>query len=310
MQPFSPASHSTETEPSFYTWKGFRCAYEFQPANSASEDGLSLLLIHPIGVGLSRRFWDRFCQAWHDRSQPYSIYNPDLLGCGVSDLPHVAYSPIDWAQQLKHFLETVVQSPTIIIVQGALLPVAITLVNQQQQPNLIRGLVLAGPPAWEVLNQERSSLRQRIAWNLFDSPVGNIFYRYARRRQFLKSFSERELFADPQAVDSEWLDTLKKGSANDDSRHAVFSFLSGFWRQNYEAEIAKISQPTLVVVGNQASSISSTDSPDIPEKRISQYTNHLPNAEGCQIKGRNVLPYESTDEFVSVVANFVNHIKR
>jgi len=40
--------------------------------------------------------------------------------------------------------------------------------------------------------------------------VGPAFYRYARRPQFLRSFSTRELFADFDRVDAEWLDTLIK----------------------------------------------------------------------------------------------------
>jgi len=51
-------------------------------------------------------------------------------------------------------------------------------------------------------------------------------YRYGRP-QFLRSFSTRELFADFDRVDAEWLDTLIKG-ANPASRYAVFSFYLGF----------------------------------------------------------------------------------
>ncbi len=38
----------------FYTWQNYRCGYEVhQPINSDPE-GIPLLLIHPIGIGLSR----------------------------------------------------------------------------------------------------------------------------------------------------------------------------------------------------------------------------------------------------------------
>jgi hypothetical protein len=44
----------TASPTQFYTWQNYPCAYEVhQPINSDPE-GIPLLLIHPIGVGLSR----------------------------------------------------------------------------------------------------------------------------------------------------------------------------------------------------------------------------------------------------------------
>ena len=46
--------------------------------NSADKQ---LLLIHPIGVGLSARFWDRFVACWQTTETPAVLLAPDLLGC-------------------------------------------------------------------------------------------------------------------------------------------------------------------------------------------------------------------------------------
>ncbi len=228
-------------------------------------------------------------------------------------MPHIGYTPVDWAQQLQHFIQTVIQKPVILVVQGALLPVAISLVHlPASTPNngksWIQGLVLAGPPAWALITQGTPAWRHRVGWNLLDSPLGNIFYRYARRRGFLRSFSVRQLFAAKSAVDDEWLDTLEKGAANPASRHAVFSFLAGFWRQDYETALTTISQPTLVVFGKGASSISRTGQEETPDQRLENYLAHLPDSQGTEIPGRNVLPYESTTEFAAVTAAFVNKL--
>ncbi|HEY9873890.1 MAG TPA: alpha/beta hydrolase [Candidatus Obscuribacterales bacterium] len=296
----------------FYTWKTYRCAYEVHtPLNPEIGDRTPLLLIHPIGVGLSRHFWQRFCDEWVKTGCGNPIYNPDLLGCGDSDMPHVAYTPHDWAEQLQHFLQTVVQKPVILVVQGALLPVAIALVQLQTEPNWIRGLALSGPPTWQLITKKTPSWRQRLTWNvLFDSPLGAAFYRYARRTQFLRSFSIRQLFAEAEAVDSEWLDRLVEGATNPASRYAVFSFLAGFWRQDYQEAIASITQPTLVVMGDKASSISRTGEGETPDERLANYLKYLPKGEGIKIPGRNVMPYESTAEFVQAIAPFVDQLSR
>ena len=307
MQSQSPPEKLAAPSTQFYTWREYRCAYEVHtPVEPVTAKCPPLLLIHPIGVGLSRRFWQRFCGEWFRVGHYNPIYNPDLLGCGESDMPHTAYIPADWAQQLQHFLQTVVKEPVILVVQGALLPVALELMPLQTESNLIRGLVLAGPPAWAVITKTAPAWRQRTVWNLLDSPLGNAFYRYARRQQFLSSFSTRQLFADAHAVDAEWLDTLEAGAKDSASRHAVFSFLAGFWRQDYKKAIAAISQPTLVVLGEQASSISQAGKAETTNERLADYLQYLPKGRGLKIPGRNVLPYESTSEFVSAIAPFVD----
>lgn len=91
----------------FYTWKNYRYAYEhYARAAREAQDSAPLLLIHPIGVGLSRQFWHRFCHACYQSERTNPIYNPDLLSCSQSDMPYIAYTPIDWANQLQHFLQT------------------------------------------------------------------------------------------------------------------------------------------------------------------------------------------------------------
>ncbi|MGB3531978.1 MAG: alpha/beta hydrolase [Microcoleaceae cyanobacterium] len=290
----------------FYTWNGYRCAYEQYPTLAEeATDALPLLLIHPIGVGLSRQFWHRFCDGWQQLGLNNLIYNPDLLGCGESDKPSVAYQPQDWAQQLNYFLQTVVQKPVLLVVQGALLPVANALVQLQQQPNLIKGIVLSGPPAWRVMTESRSPTQQKLLWNLFfDTPIGQLFWLYARRRQFLKSFSIRQLFAEEIDVDQNWLDFLEKGAKDAYSRYAVFSFLAGFWRKDYTADMANITQPTLVLFGEQASSISPSGMAETPQQRCQAYQEGWQKAESEIVVGRNVLPYESTAAFVEAMLPF------
>ncbi len=301
-------NHQLTTPPSqFYTWNNFRCAYDVRTPINSAPGGIPLLLIHPIGVGLSRQFWQRFCDEWYQKGNRNLIYNPDLLGCGESDMPRIAYTPTDWAEQLQYLIKTVVKQPVALVVQGALFPVAIELVKKQ--PDLIAALVLSGPPAWSIMTNATPEWQQKVLWNLlFDSPSGNLFYRYARRKKFLQDFSIKQLFASVEDVDDEWLDTLGKGAKNPASRYAVFSFLAGFWRKNYQQAIESITQPTLAVFGDIASSISRKGKQDNPEKRLDDYSLHLPQGTTIKISGRNVLPYESTVKFVEAITPFISKI--
>ncbi|MGA9381166.1 MAG: alpha/beta fold hydrolase, partial [Phormidium sp.] len=161
----------------FYSWKNYRCAYEVHtPTDVDNNKKMALLLIHPIGVGLSRHFWQRFYQSWYQAGRENLIYNPDLLGCGESDMPHVAYTPDDWAEQLQRFLEDVVKRPVILVVQGALFPVAIALLQKPSISHLVKGIILSGPPAWPVITKQAKNWQQKLIWNLLDSTLGNAFY--------------------------------------------------------------------------------------------------------------------------------------
>ena len=126
---------------------------------------------------------------------------------------------------------------------------------------------------------------------MFEPPVGPLFYRYARRRNFIESFSVRQLFADAAEVYDAWLAMLEDGAANPASRYAVFCFLASFWWQDYTERLARLKIPTLVTVGDLASSISRSGKTETPQARISEYLKGLPQAEAKLVKGRNVLPY-------------------
>lgn len=298
-----------KTESNFYTWNNYQCAYEVIETTATDKTSpFAILLIHPIGVGLSRRFWDRFCQQWQGRSGLETIYNPDLIGCGESALPRVTYPPEDFAAPLKELIETVIKKPVIVISQGASFPIALALLALKPSPE-IAGFILGGPPAWSIITKEKTEREQILLWNLFDSPLGGLFYRYARRRNFLASFSVRQLFEKTEDVDQEWLDILQGGAQDLNTRHAVFSFLAGFWRKNYESAIAQISQPTLVLMGENASSISRDSQTESAQERINSYCNILTNGQGKILPGRNVLPYESTTAFTTACEEFIQKLR-
>ncbi len=69
--------------PQFYRWQNFRCAYTVSSSGNPLSEIPALILIHPIGVGLSGMFWQRFIKTWLAQNPGSLVYNPDLLGCGA-----------------------------------------------------------------------------------------------------------------------------------------------------------------------------------------------------------------------------------
>jgi pimeloyl-ACP methyl ester carboxylesterase len=286
-----------------YTWRGYRCSYQVYPGSLETPP---LLLIHPLGVGLAGWFWERFCRAWYDQGQQNPIYNPDLLGCGQSDQPVAAYTPQDWADQLADFVHQVIQRPVVVVAQGATLPIALKLLHHPPMAGWVRGLVLSGPPGWRLITTATPPWRQRLLWNsLFSGPVGWGLFRYVRRDQFLRSFSRRQLFGCEADIDQGWIDSLRQDAERERGRYAVYSFLAGFWREDYGSAIARLTLPTLVLFGVGASGIDQLSKRDSASHRLENYLTQLPQGKGAIIPGRNVLPYESTNEFVAYLTQWL-----
>ncbi len=287
-----------------YSWQGHTCVYDRHPGTGETPP---ILLIHPIGVGLSRQFWQPLINQWQRAPRP-TLYVPDLLGCGDSDKPARAYQPEDWAGQLLELVREVIKEPVILVVQGALLPVALEMMMHPERDRWIAGAVFSGPPAWRLMTEPTPGWRQRLNWTLLASPFGLGFYGYARRRGFLESFSKRQLFDRPEDVNESWLTMLHQGSRDMATRYAVFAFLAGFWRRDYGDAIASLSPPVLVVMGEAASTIDRTAQGDTAQERLAAYLDRLPNGAGVTIPGRNVLPYESAGEFLAAVTQFIEQI--
>jgi len=112
------------------------------------------------------------------------------------------------------------------------------------------GVVLLGPPAVEALSLDKSPEAIAKVWRIVGSPVGAALFRFARRKPFLASFSKKNLFANPALVDDDYLDVCAAGAADAATRHAVFSFVAGTWRQDYRPLLAALATPTLVLSGS------------------------------------------------------------
>jgi pimeloyl-ACP methyl ester carboxylesterase len=288
-----------------HRWSGHDCAFrvEGDPGRGAEP----LLTIHPIGVGLSGAFWRRFDAEWDRRGHGRARVHPDLLGCGASAMPRRPILPEDWAAQLAELVRERIRRPVLLLVQGASLPIALEL--QARLPQEVRGMVLAGPPSWRVMTDPARPWLSRALWHgFFATPAGNLFYRYARTRRFLRSFSERELFDDPAAVDEEWLAMLQEGARDPASRHAVFSFLAGFWRRDWGPRLAALDCPVLALFGEHASGISRSGRRDTPQRKLADYGSHLPDGSARLLPGRNVLPWEAPGPFVQTVMEWISRL--
>jgi pimeloyl-ACP methyl ester carboxylesterase len=77
----SPSTTATSITIESYEYDGWNLTYRYKPACAGREIDPPLLLIHPVGIGLSSWFWEPFMEAWEGPA----LYAPNLIGCGVSE---------------------------------------------------------------------------------------------------------------------------------------------------------------------------------------------------------------------------------
>ena len=229
------------------------------PAAGAKKTTPPLVLLPPIGVGIDRTFCVRLLEEWQAAAPPTALHSIDVVGMGDSQpKPKMARTltggwevpprtPAEWAEQTVAYIRDEIGEPAIVIGQSNLCAVA--LEAAVLDPDAVCGVVLVGPPALEALSIDKPQESIDKIWKITGSPIGAALYRFARRKAFLSSFSKKNLFADPSLVDDRYLDICANGAADADIRHAVFSFVAGTWRRNYQPLLETLTTPTLILSG-------------------------------------------------------------
>lgn len=245
------------------SWKEYTYSAAVVPATKMKMP--PLVLLPPIGVGIDRTFCGRFLEAWAQLQPGPALHAIDVVGVGDSQpkpkmkRPFGGWlepprTPTEWAEQTLAYIEDHIGEPCIVAGQSNLCTVALEAADRSGSTGLVKGLVLIGPPAVEALSIDKPADRIAKVWKLVGSPLGAALFRFARRKAFLESFSKKNLFADPAQVDETYLEICAAGAADASSRHAVFSFVAGTWRQNYRPLLERVDMPVLVVSGRDVGS--------------------------------------------------------
>jgi len=286
-----------------YEYNGWNLVYRYKPPSPGYEDSPPLLLVHPIGIGLSSWFWEQFLESWTGST----VYAPSLIGCGVSeggdawDPDKRGLSiPLAWVNGCEALMEiattqymdsscldnTKEEISWTVFAQGGLAPVGTMLAARN--PESVRKLILASPPAWEDMTTAvpESELARNLSF--FKSPIlGNLAFTILESRRLIEFFSNQFLFSEP--CDSRWLDNAEKELGRE-SRPPVMVFNSGFCsHRSFEDELRTLRQSTLILVGQD------------DKKQREKYVQYMKNCKLNVLPGQNVLPWEFPREVVEAV---------
>lgn len=276
-----------------------------------------MLLVHPVGIGLSSWFWDRFLDAWEGPE----LYAPDLIGCGVEngsdpwdpDEKGLSF-PLGWVEGCETLMQSIITSSDssrqrlgqfpffknssrsntgkcVVVSQGGLAPVGVMLAARN--PEVVSKLVLSCPPTWVDMTTPVPESELDRNYNFLRSPVfGPIAFGLLESRGAVEFFSNAILFE--EKCDDQWLDLAKTGSVKD-ARSPVIAFNAGFCQhRSFQEELESLPQPTLVLSGTA----------DSRSEKRQPYQTQMRDCVLQSLPGKNVLPWESPVQVCQAIRRF------
>lgn len=298
-----------------YQHKDWKCTYRYKPAAKGHENKPAIILIHPVGVGISSWFWDRVMADFNDDNP--AIYAPDLIGCGIENGADPwkpdekgLFFPLSWVEGVESLINNIVlpnrpssfpwnswkgnddnDGGCTIVVQGGLAPVGVMLAARNEQT--VSKLILTSPPTFDDMTTAVPQSELERNYNFLRSKMfGPLAFGVLEKRQIVEFFSDLFLFKDK--CDDEWLDRVEEGSLKE-SRAPIEAFNAGLLQhRSFEEELTSIEQKTAIVQG---------DSDKRQADRV-QFSKDMKRCDNIIITGCNVLPWENAEEMIDLLRKF------
>ena len=225
-------------------------------SNSSSTLTTGVILIHPIGVGIGKWFYERLMSALYENSNQTDLHLkvvvPDLLGSASACNPTVKPDKFrlrnlpllnisDWSDQILDLMSKTQQDTNVqswcIVANGGCSPIALQVAQKcthcnSSTPINVSNIILSSIPRLPFF-LEASSNPNKVAksYKTLCGVIGNLFWWYSCRNEgsFIQRFSEKNLVANPQTLGPTWRSNCYKTAKmnNGRSKYSTFAFLAG-----------------------------------------------------------------------------------
>lgn len=259
-------------------------------------DGPPLVILHGCHAGASSYEVRRQVGALAAR---YRVYAPDWLGFGLSDRPDIVYTAQVYIDLLEAFMRDVVRKPAHVIASS--LAGAYVIDVAARAPGLFRRLILIAPTGLTHLVSEpdeaQAGLRRLVASPLLGRTAFNLLV----RRPSLHYFLAQQAYYDPACITDAMIDAYYATTHTSGARFAPASFVGGALNRSVKSSWPRVSHPTLLVWGRNATSTPVTDTEAFlalrPEARLEIFDNArlLPNDEYAERFNRLAADFLATE---------------
>jgi len=229
-----------------WTWRGYDIF-----ATEAGEGPL-VLLVHGIYAGASSYEYRKLFPLL---AASHRVVAFDLLGCGLSDRPNLAYSGELFVEQIVDALGEFGSEPATLV--GSSLGAAFSIRAAARAVDRVAHLVTISPTGLGgVLDRDPTPVQSALS-ALIRAPIaGEILFNALASRPSLRWFLEHQTYADRSSVTPEIIDHYYAVTHERGARYVPGRFVGGALNINVARDLPFITAPVLIAWGERAPSIS------------------------------------------------------
>jgi pimeloyl-ACP methyl ester carboxylesterase len=224
-----------------FEWRERRVAF------TKRGSGPPMLLIHGIHAAAWSYEWRNNVDAL---ARTNTVYTIDLLGFGLSERPGIRYSARLYISLISDFVSRVIDEPTVLVASS--LSAAYAIVLAARDPHRFPAVCLIAPSGLVRLN-EPVGIGGEAGRLAVDTPIAgtamfNALVSRPQLRRYLKNVYSNDALVTKELVDIYYTTSHQRGA-----RHAPAAFLSGHLNIDVRHALRRLSQPALLVWGEQGS---------------------------------------------------------
>ena len=224
-----------------FEWRERRVAF------TRRGSGPPILLIHGIHAAAWSYEWRNNVDAL---ARTNTVYTLDLLGFGLSERPAIRFSARLYISLISDFVSRVIDEPTVLVASS--LSAAYAIVLAARDPHRFPAVCLIAPSGLVRLN-EPVGIGGEAGRLAVDTPIAgtamfNALVSRPQLRRYLKNVYSNDALVTKELVDIYYTTSHQRGA-----RHAPAAFLSGHLNIDVRHALRRLSQPALLVWGEQGS---------------------------------------------------------
>jgi pimeloyl-ACP methyl ester carboxylesterase len=224
-----------------FEWRDRRIAF------TKHGEGPPVLLVHGIHPAAWSYEWRNNVDAL---AKTNTVYTIDLLGFGRSDRPGIRYSARLYISLISDFVSRVIDAPCVLVASS--LSGAYAIVLAARDPHRFPAVALIAPSGL-VRQNEPVGLGGEAGRLAVETPIaGTAMFNALVSRPSLRR-SLRSSYANDALVTRELVEIYYATSHQRGARHAPAAFLSGHLNIDVRNALRRLTQPALLVWGEQGS---------------------------------------------------------
>jgi len=258
-----------------WTWRGHEI---FMTQDGA---GPLVVLVHGVYAGASSY---EFRRLFPLLAQRYRVVAFDLLGCGLSDKPRLAYDTDLFVDQIADALAVLDGGPAALV--GSSLGAAFAIRAAVRAAERIERLAVICPSGLAGTLDRPPSGSGATLTTLFRTPIlGEAMFNVMASKTSLRSFLQHRVYADPAQVTDEVVDHYYAVTHQPGARYVPAAFVGGRLDCQIARDLPFLSTPLLVLWGERASALA-------PRSNADEFLRLASNARLVTFATSGLLPHE------------------